>query len=401
MRTIRGRSMKRTCVSLLTSFALTLALCGGFAVIEGYAAKLKPVVIGGIEPLSGVSEAEGVDKYRGAEIAKEEINSLPSKVLNGRPLEIRWNDSEGKPDKAVECAHKLVNVNDVSVIVGTHPSTSALAVGPYLERKGVIFICGTPSNPKIREIGPHTFSLVPLDDLVGKDTARFAIKDSGQKNFSLLFPDNAWGQGAAKWVKFETEKLGGKILEEVFYPRFKTDYRAQIRRLHESKPPAVIYGAYGQEVTRIFKQMSEMGKWNPQKTPWYAVYIKMSSFEAPGETAWGVKGIDYALTSPRHKTFAEKYEKKYGEPPRTTYAQVDYDMVWIAALAIKSAGTTDPAVLKDILPRVSQFYLGASGDGDKRMDKDGMQKRGGLQGFILDKGKYVVSPTTWIHASYK
>ncbi len=64
-----------------------------------------------------------------------------------------------------------------------------------------------------------------------------------------------------------------------------------------------------------------------------------------------------------------------------------YDAVWTVSMAVNYANTTDPEVLKDVLPLIVHRYKGITGD--KTFDKDGIQVDEDIRWMIYHNGKLV------------
>ncbi len=103
------------------------------------------------------------------------------------------------------------------------------------------------------------------------------------------------------------------------------------------------------------------------------------------ETAEGVKG--WIIGTEAAEAYVKSYKEKYGEEPLTTFGAYGYDAVWLAAMAINFAGTTNPEAVKDVLPKVSARYTGATGD--KTMDEDGMQVTEQVRFRVFRNGELV------------
>ncbi|MBS3793216.1 ABC transporter substrate-binding protein [Candidatus Bipolaricaulota bacterium] len=343
----------------------------------------KPVVIGSISPLTGAAEIEGTDIQRGEKIALKEINEAGG-VL-GRPLKIVWEDSETQPKSGVDAAHKLVETNEVPVILGSYSSGVTLPISEYTNKKGVVQISEGSTSPALRDVGPYLFNAVGLDDLMGTALANFAMKDTGQKKFSIIVMNNPFGIGMARWMRKTVEEAGGEILSEVRYERFKSDYRAELRELYKPDPPAILYSIYGKETKVIRKQAYELDL--ESEFGWYAGYTSMGTSAAIPETVEGTKGLSPGYLGAAAADFNDKYEDRYGELPPSCWASYGYDATWLAALAINSANSTDPDKIKEALHQIAHRYRGVSGGGNKIFDENGMQVQETYITQIYEDGK--------------
>lgn len=365
--------MRNSYKSLSVGIILVLSSVLIFAGMAGAAEDLKPtgkpVTIGSISPLTGAAEIEGTDIQRGEKIALEEINEAGG-VL-GRPLKIIWEDSETKPKAGVNAAHKLVATDDVPVILGSYSSGVSLPIAEYTNTNEAVQISEGSTSPALREVGPYLFDVVGLDDLMGTALANFAMKDTGQKKFSIIVMNNPFGIGMARWMRKTVEEAGGEILSEVRYERFKSDYRAELQELFKPNPPAILYSIYGKETKVIRKQAYELDM--EAEYGWYAGYTSMGTSAAIPETVEGTKGLSPGYLGAAAESFNDKYKARYGELPPSCWASYGYDATWLAALAINSANNTDPDKIRKALHKIAHRYRGVSGGGNKIFDENGMQ----------------------------
>lgn len=373
--------MKRQAFSIVGIFLLAGLLTAGVSVSPVAAG---PVTIGSISPLTGTNAVQGLDMKRGEELALEEINAAGG--INGNPLKIIWEDTESSAKGGMDAVHKLVEINKVPLIIGAYSSGISLPTGQWTNSKKVIQISEASTSPKLREIGPYFFNVMGLDEVMGTKLAEFAL-ESGAGTFASITVNNPFGIGVEIWTEKTINKAGKKWLEAVRYNEKKTDYRAEIERLFAKKPEAVFFTAYGTESKLILKQAYELGL-KPSKG-WYADYMTMWSNEVIPESAEGIKGLVMgSTTGSRYKEYQEAYKKKYGEKAKqTAFGAYAYDAVWIAALALNMAGSTDTDKIAKALYTVSKIYNGVSGD--KSFDKDGMQVNDYYTRKVYKGGKLV------------
>lgn len=368
-------------------FTLLVGVILGLATAMGGAVQEEPVVIGTVTPLTGPNDLMGIDMMRGIDLAVDEINAAGG-ILR-RPVKVIHEDTASVPKTGLDAAVKLVEVDKVPLILGAFSSGVTLPIGAYTNEQGIVQINIASTSPKLREVGPYFFSIMGLDDLMGTELAKFAMEDSGQKTFAVLVPNNPYGIGMAIWMRKTVEEAGGTILTEVRYELFKKDYRAEVEKLFEKDPPAILYTAYGTESMIIHKQAYELGYYVPGT--WYAGYITMcteySIRAGIPEAVEGVKGLEPGFLGPAAARFREEFKKKYGEYPISSFSVYAYDSMWLAALAINWAGTTDPDAVREALFPMSRIYRGASGGGDTTFDKDGMQLNEQYEKLIIVDGK--------------
>jgi len=381
--------MRRLSLFTLETFFLAAVFTGPMSVSSEAA---EPITIGAINPLTGTCAVQGRDMKRGEELALEEVNAAGG--INGRPLKIIWEDTASNADQGMNAVRKLVEKDKVPLIIGAYSSGVSLPTGEWTNTKKVIQISVASTAPELRKIGPYFFNVIGLDEVMGIKLAEFALESDAQTYASLVV-DNPFGRGIETWTEKTIIKAGKEWTGALRYKENQDDYKADLERLFAKKPEVVFLTAYGTDARRILEQADKMGL-KPSKG-WYADYMTMWYHEAVPKTAEGIKGLVVGRhTGSRFKHYQEAYWGRYGlvyqkmyQRPvmQTAFGAYAYDATWIAALALKMAGSSDTDAIARALHTVSKDYDGATGD--KSFDKDGMQVVEYYQRMVYSDGKLV------------
>ncbi|HYR78155.1 MAG TPA: ABC transporter substrate-binding protein [Pyrinomonadaceae bacterium] len=311
--------------------------------------------IGAILPLSGQPAQYGKWIQEGLELAKEEINVKGG--INGRPLEIIYEDDQANPKLAASAMQKLANVDKVPVVFGSWSSSSVLAQAPIAEASHVIIMAEAVS-PKIRDAGDYTFRIQPDGSLYMKALAPYAYDDLKLRKIATLYVNNDFGVDLAAVFKREFTALGGSIVSENGFQQGQTDLRTQITLAAQSKPDAIFVPAYT-EIGQILKQSREMGL-NQR-------FLAAATFENPDilqiarDTANGVyypHHFDPASTDPRVQEYQKKYTQRFGHPSEG-FAVLAYDGLKIIEGALTKCGN-DTSCIKSYL-YATHDYQGVTG----------------------------------------
>jgi branched-chain amino acid transport system substrate-binding protein len=362
-------------ILILGSAIVALGAVGANAAEEG------PVRFGSLVMLTGFLATPGLDMQRGEEIAVEEINQAGG-VL-GRKLELIYEDTETTSEKAVEGAHKLIDINKVKIIIGPYSSWAGLAVGEITNQRHILQVAVAPTSPQMRKVGPYFFNMSATDDVLAPKLARGAYKATGAKRWCSIIQNDPFGIGIEIYTCKTVEEFGGECVSKVRFEHGEKDFRPELQRLFAAKPEAIFFTSQGDDAKLLLKQAYELGL-KPPKGFW-ADYMTMWSGDAIPETAEGIRGwIAGAEATPE---YVNRYKEKFGESPLTVWGSYAYDAVWIVSMAVNYAQTTDPEVLKDVLPLIVKRYRGVTGD--KTFDKDGMQADEDIRWMIYRGGKLV------------
>ncbi|WP_321866163.1 ABC transporter substrate-binding protein [Paraburkholderia tropica] len=314
------------------------------------------VELGAVLPLSGSSASIGEDQRRGIELAVAKINAQGG-VL-GQKLKVRVEDSGGTANTALDATRKLATVDHVPVVFGEFSSSVTIPIGQFLVRQGEVHVNIGSSSQQVRKIGAGSFSVIGLDDL----SARFAAQDVYARNLhrvAFIAPNNGYGQGLAGEFKKRFEALGGAVVSQVLYTEGQSTYRRELEQAARAKPDAYVYSAYGQEAATLNRQAYEM---QLNKTPWYGIYLTMCTSDTPPQIAQGQIGLEVGALGGTAKAYADAYQSAYKEAPRSAFGGYAYDATMLAAAAINSAHSADPAKIRTAMAAIGKGYDGVTGD---------------------------------------
>ncbi|WP_440997970.1 ABC transporter substrate-binding protein [Arhodomonas sp. SL1] len=375
--------MKRLISTVAAVTASAALLFGASAPV--HAQEGEAIKVGVIVPLTGRNAVQGEDILRGIQLATKRINEgydVPMKDGStvtvgpeqlGGEIELIVEDNESRPASALDAARKLVNVDEVPVVLGVLSSGVAVPTGEFTNKNEVVQIVSASTSPKLRDIGPYFFDMMGLDHLMGQGVAEFAREDSGAERFGSIVANNPFGVGMEiQTCKALEEDLGGECVTTVRYEQGKSDYRPDLRRVVSEDPEAAFYVAYGTDARLILEQAYQSGIELPHG--WYAGYMTLWANEVKEtpQIAEGIKGLVVGVEGEFYQNnYAQPYEAEFGEAPTTAFGAYAYDAGILTALAINAAGEASSEAIRDQLQAVSEPYEGVTGD--KTLDDDGMQ----------------------------
>ncbi|WP_159587265.1 ABC transporter substrate-binding protein [Chelativorans xinjiangense] len=390
--------MHKTALTIVTGFAATLLTASPHMTADAQ----DTVNIGMFTSLTGPSAIVGKDMQRGVELAINRVNEgyeVPLKDgstraigpgVNGSQIRLIVEDSESRPQAAMDSVRKLVNVDNVSVVLGEYSSGLTLPTGQFINENGVVQISIGANSPKLRDVGPFFFDMIGLATLQGSAMVDLAEQAIGAKTFATFMPNNPYGVGVELAVCEAAKERGSECVATVRYEEQKTDYRAELQQANAPNPDAVIFFAYGAEAQLVLRQAYELGLNASEK--WFGTEVSnwVNEVTDTPEIAEGVRGIEHDVGGDFYnEQYAGPYEEAYGEKPLTVFGGYGYDAAMIAALAIKEAGSTEPDKIREAVHKAAETYKGVTGD--KAVDEEGMQtnedyailiyKDGGLQPY--------------------
>jgi len=310
----------------------------------------EPIKIGFIGPLTGDAAYLGQNSKLAAEIAVKEINSAGG--INGRPLEIIYEDSKCNAKDGATAGNKLINIDKVPVIIGGACSSETLAVAPIAEQAKTVVLSYCASAPKVSQAGDYIFRDYPSDSFQGDFLAQY-VYNSGIRKAAILYCLSDYCIGLHDIFKQKFEGLGGTIVADEGFEQSSRDLRSQLTKIKESGAEAVYFASYTEATISGLIQAKELG-----------LNAKMFGADAWDDTTiWtnakeAGEGAKFTTIAPATPEFHEKFVKETGRND-TICAPQAYDAVHIIANVMKKVGTNSE-LIKNELYNVKD-YKGASG----------------------------------------
>ncbi|MCV6584978.1 MAG: ABC transporter substrate-binding protein [Marinibacterium sp.] len=285
---------------------------------------------------------------KGWELAVEQINAAGG--IDGRPLEVISRDDTGDPATAIRIAEELVSKDGAVLIFGTFLSNIGLAVADFAKQKEVLFLASEPLSDAIvwSKGNKYTYRLRPSTHMQAAMLAEQAAKLDAVK-WATVAPNYAYGQDAVKAFKSELTRLRPDVefVEEQWPPVFKIDAGSTVRALEASKPDAIFNVTFGGDLAKFVREGSLRFLFEDRDVASLLTgepeYLLPLGDETP--EGWIVTGYPPAdIDTPAHNAFAEAYEARFGEIPKTG-SIVGYNSILAIAAALEKAGSTDTDAL--------------------------------------------------------
>ena len=284
-------------------------------------------------------------------------------------LELIVEDSKCGAADAITAYHKLTEVDNLKIILGTSCSGAMLGVAPLAEADGVILFSGLASNPDIANAGDYIFRTQISDVQVGIATGNTLWAD-GIRKLATITEETDYAEGVRRTSVAQFEKRGGEIVAAERFASDTTDFRSQLSKLFAANPDALHLAPQSEfSAGTIIKQARELG----YEGPIYAETISVgtTALEIAGDAATGMKAITADLDPANEKAqevladFRERY--KYVTLP--WHLGSAYDDVYIAAECLKQTGDDQDADgFRDCMYGIT--WSGAIGN-DYSFDADG------------------------------
>jgi branched-chain amino acid transport system substrate-binding protein len=313
------------------------------------------IKIGHYASLTGETATFGTESQAGIDFAVQQLNDKGG-VL-GKKFTVETQDDQSKPEEAATVVTKFSNDPAIVAVLGEVASGRSLRAAPILQRAGIPMISPSSTNPDVTKVGDNIFRVCYIDPFQGYVVSKFAHDDLKVGKVAIMRdPSNDYSVGLANVIKEEFTKMGGTIVADVSYNGKDSDFRSQLSQVQGAE--AIFVPGYYGEVGTIARQAKEQGINSP--------LIGCDGWDSP-KLVEGAGGPGKALEgsyfsnhyskddkAPRVQEFVKAYTEKNGKAP-SGLAALGYDAMMLLADAIKRAGSTDRAKVREAIASTKDF----------------------------------------------
>ena len=312
------------------------------------------IKLGEFASMTGKEAVFGQNVNKGTRLAIEESNAAGG-VL-GRTLELITEDDQSKPGESATVVKKLISRDKVVVILGEITSGRTLEAAPIAQAAKIPLISPGATNVEVTAKGNYIFRVCFIDDFQGTVMAKFARDTLKLKRVAILSSvSSAQSVGLAKYFRERFTSASTAIAAEQKYSEGDKDFRAQLTAIKAAGADGIFVPGYYAEAALICKQARDLGLTLP--------LLGVDGWESPDLLAIAGAAAEgcYLSThfSPESKApvvvaFNERYQKRWGISANAL-SVLGYDATMLAIDAIRRAGSTDGAKIRDALAATQDY----------------------------------------------
>jgi len=318
----------------------------------------RPLKIGVIGPETGADSAFGMHVLAGVMAAAKRFNAEGG--IGGEDIEVINIDNKGDPSLTNQGVAYLIS-QGVIAILSAPTGWSTFAPIHRVNGSKTIFI-SIGSRRRIERSGPYIFRTALPDEMATDELIEYATRELGYANYALVTSsDYSYSLDISSLFKRAVMKYGGAIkVEADTYDSYlaKPDLGAVIDAI-KSSPftlQAVIFTGGADEGALLAKGLKNAGLHLPiigGEDLFVEDYLRECS-DVSGALIYA--SYSHLNHSPMMDKFIEDVDAKNHD----RFVALAYDSFMLLARAIKSAGSTDSAKVRDALIK-SGGYEGATG----------------------------------------
>lgn len=215
-----------------------------------------PLRIGILAPSTGASAFSGLSFEQGARLALE---PYVRNGMHGHPVKFTFYDTEGASPKAAQLFNRLIDNDDVHIVIGPVNSGESLAAAPVALQRKVPMMCVCSAEAITKPVNPYVFGLAPVDATVTSELLE-VLKSRGVKKAALIYSLDAFGQSGGKMLEAKAKDFGIDLVAvETFAPQ-DTNMTPQLLKIRDKAPDGImLWSAANPAPAIIMKSIKELG----------------------------------------------------------------------------------------------------------------------------------------------
>ncbi len=350
--------MNASLKKLVAGAALAFGALGAFAA--------EPIKIGSVLSVTGPAAFLGDPELKTLQLYVADINKKGG-VL-GRQLQLVHYDDGSDAGKANGFTKRLIDDDKVDILVGGTTTGATMSAVPLVERAGIPFISLAGAVVIIEPVKKWVFK-TPHTDRMAAEKVFEDMKKRGISKVALFSETSGFGASGKKETEAVAAKYGITLVANETYGPKDTDMSPQLTKIRNTAGvQAVFVFGLGQGPAIVTKNYKQLGI----NLPLYQSHGVASDefLTLAGPAAEGVRLPSPAQLIPEQlpandpqKAVVTAYANAYKAAYKTdvsTFGGYAYDGLMLAVDAIKRAGGTDKAKVRDAL-EATKGFVGTSG----------------------------------------
>lgn len=311
------------------------------------------IKVGIVLPTTGQHALFGEIEKKSFDMAVEEINSKGG--VNGKKIELLFEDSQGKPDIAKSAVTKLITQDKVVMIGGGYSSQETAVAVTAAQQLKVPFLVNTGSADKITEKG-HEY-VFRLNQAVSEypTALKTFLKDVAQdvKSVAIIHENTLFGQSGSKGFQKDAKKMGLNVVVKESYEGGSVDFKPLLVKIKKMNPDMLYMISYANDAPLIMRQSKELN-----------LNVKLfvgsgAGFTLPEFQKNAGKAAEYVFSATLWtenvpyegaREYYDKFKKKYNALTEYHGAEA-YAAMYVIADALKRAKSLTPKDVRDSLAK--------------------------------------------------
>lgn len=358
-----------------TGVAVGLASAAGCAGSLGGGGGNGVITVGASSSTTGPTSEEGLTMKQGYELWVEMINESgglleeDAEGLLGREVELIHYDDQSDPQRGVNLYQRLINQDNVDLLLGPYGSTVSSATIPIIEDAGMACVMPMMSDTTVledRDVQYVTQAIAPANTYV-----RSAIDigvENGAETIAVVYEDAAFPTSVASGHIPYAEEQGLEVVHEEAYPTDINDYTSVLNNVQDQDPDIVMGGGYTQDALGLTQAAQSVGL-SPGIFAWVVGGMAPAFAESVGDAAIGITGdlfwapfFELPYNQEFLDGFMELFSDEYDDPSEMDYHSAGgFAGCMVMEQAVRNVGEIDQDAIAEELHSIEMDIPFANG----------------------------------------
>jgi branched-chain amino acid transport system substrate-binding protein len=317
------------------------------ALTAGAQAAYADVRIGILMPQTGAGSRYGQEQRVAVEMFLEKYGDLGGAAGKLVPIiyDTRWSGTE-----AISVTRKLIESDEVAIIVGPMSSSESEVAMPVANRMETPIITPTAAKPGIATANrPWAFGFATTADKLDGSLVTAWLDAHPSKSVVILVDakDAVSNSECTRVFPPALEKSGVKVLDTISFQTGDIDFSAQVTKAKSLDPDGVVLCGLYTESAHVVKEMRRQGMTQPIVA---GIAVMSDRFNAlAGADANGIMSVTDFFAGNQDPTiaaWAQEYEARFKNPP-TNVGALTYDTLYLTRECILQRGVAGKDLAAD------------------------------------------------------
>lgn len=333
------------------------------------------ITVGASSSTTGPTSEEGLTMKQGYELWVEMINESGGLLeedadgLLGREVELIHYDDQSDPQRGVNLYQRLINEDNVDLLLGPYGSTVSSATIPIIEDAGMACVMPMMSDTTVleeRDVQYVTQAIAPANTYV-----RSAIDigvENGAETIAVVYEDAAFPTSVAAGHIPYAEEQGLEVVHEEAYPTDINDYTSVLNSVQDQDPDIVMGGGYTEDALGLTQAAESVGL-SPGIFAWVVGGMAPAFAESVGDGAIGITGdlfwapfFELPYNQEFLDGFMDLFSDEYNDPSEMDYHSAGgFAGCMVMEQAVRNAGEIDQDAIAEELHSIEMDIPFANG----------------------------------------
>ncbi|MDV3293336.1 MAG: ABC transporter substrate-binding protein [Nitrososphaerales archaeon] len=339
------------------------------------------VTIGALNDLSGALSSQGKGDLAAEQLGIQDVNAYAAAA--GCKVTFALNNNDYKLDTPTALTQlQAMQAAGIQIVIGPLNSGTAAGILSFANSNHIVLLSPSSTSPALAIPNDYLFRTAPNDAAQGQADARILL-DRGASAVIIINRDDTYGNGLANATKTFLQKDNPSVVIKgpYKYDTATSDFSSLITQIGSDW--TTLSGQVGASKVAIFAvSFQELGtlllqaqKSNPAllstPLPWFGTdgdaQNTVLSNSTTGPVVSQVKLPSTLFNVVNNSRTNDFFARIKGTPAYAAiasnvfYSLEGYDDVWLAALAILSAGANSGTAIHNVLPSVAANFFGLTG----------------------------------------